>query len=82
MSEEVIGCVEPAGGPIEAAEAAPAEQGQVEKESKMTVARAGAAAPNFQGNAYYKGGFTQVKLSDYKGKWTVLCFYPGDFTFV
>ena len=23
-----------------------------------------------------------VKLSDYIGKWVVLCFYPGDFTFV
>ena len=23
-----------------------------------------------------------VKLSDYKGKWRVLCFYPADFTFV
>jgi alkyl hydroperoxide reductase subunit AhpC len=27
-------------------------------------------------------GFKPVKLSDYKGKWIVLCFYPGDFTFV
>ena len=23
-----------------------------------------------------------VKLSDYKGQWVVVCFYPGDFTFV
>ena len=23
-----------------------------------------------------------IKLSDYKGKWRVLCFYPADFTFV
>jgi peroxiredoxin len=29
-----------------------------------------------------QGGFKNVKLSDYKGKWVVLCFYPGDFTFV
>ena len=23
-----------------------------------------------------------IRLTDYKGKWIVLCFYPGDFTFV
>jgi alkyl hydroperoxide reductase subunit AhpC len=23
-----------------------------------------------------------TRLSDYLGKWVVLCFYPGDFTFV
>ena len=28
------------------------------------------------------GDFTNVTLSDYKGKWITLCFYPGDFTFV
>jgi peroxiredoxin Q/BCP len=22
------------------------------------------------------------RLSDYRGKWVVLCFYPADFTFV
>jgi peroxiredoxin (alkyl hydroperoxide reductase subunit C) len=27
-------------------------------------------------------GFKNIKLSDYRGKWVVLCFYPGDFTFV
>jgi len=26
--------------------------------------------------------FKNLKLSDYKGKWIVLCFYRGDFTFV
>jgi len=48
----------------------------------MTVARAGGKAPDFAGMAYYEGGFKKVSLSDYAGKWTVLCFYPGDFTFV
>ena len=28
------------------------------------------------------GSFKEVKLSDYKGKWVVLFFYPLDFTFV
>ena len=27
-------------------------------------------------------GFTEVKLSDYKGKYLVLFFYPLDFTFI
>ena len=29
-----------------------------------------------------KSKFTNVNLEDYKGKWVLLCFYPGDFTFV
>lgn len=48
---------------------------------KMT-ARVGQKAPDFTAPAYYRGGFASVKLSDYLGKWVMLCFYPGDFTFV
>ena len=48
----------------------------------MSVAKVGAKAPDFEAPAYQGGGFGQVKLSDYLGKWVVLCFYPGDFTFV
>lgn len=51
------------------------------KEVKMT-ARVGQKAPDFTAPAYYRGTFTQVKLSDFAGKWVLLCFYPGDFTFV
>ncbi len=46
------------------------------------IARVGQKAPDFQAPAYYKGAFTNVKLSDYLGKWVLVCFYPGDFTFV
>jgi peroxiredoxin (alkyl hydroperoxide reductase subunit C) len=42
----------------------------------------GKGAPDFQAPAYYKGGFGSVKLSDYLGKWVLVCFYPGDFTYV
>ena len=42
----------------------------------------GQEAPDFETNAFVKGGFKKIKLSDYRGKWVVLCFYPGDFTFV
>ncbi|HMA45827.1 MAG TPA: redoxin domain-containing protein, partial [Frankiaceae bacterium] len=44
--------------------------------------RVGQKAPDFTAPAYYKGGFTTVQLSSYAGKWLLLCFYPGDFTFV
>jgi peroxiredoxin (alkyl hydroperoxide reductase subunit C) len=46
------------------------------------VARVGQAAPDFEASAFVDGGFKNVKLSDFRGKWAVLCFYPGDFTFV
>ena len=43
----------------------------------------GQKAPDFQMEAGIgNGDFTTVSLGDYKGKWVVLCFYPGDFTFV
>lgn len=48
----------------------------------MITVKVGGNAPDFQTPAYYKGVFTTVKLSDYLGKWVMLCFYPGDFTFV
>ena len=39
-------------------------------------------APEFSTEAYHDGKFTNVNLSDYKGKWVVLFFYPLDCTFV
>jgi len=48
----------------------------------MSIAKVGAKAPDFEAPVYQGGGFGQIKLSDYLGKWVVLCFYPGDFTFV
>lgn len=36
----------------------------------------------FQANAYHKGKFIEVSDENFKGKWSVLCFYPADFTFV
>jgi peroxiredoxin (alkyl hydroperoxide reductase subunit C) len=48
----------------------------------MVQARVGKPAPDFELSAFQGGGFKNVRLSDYKGKWIVICFYPGDFTFV
>jgi len=40
--------------------------------------------PEFKAEAYNAetGNYTEVSSEDYKGKWTVICFYPADFTFV
>lgn len=48
----------------------------------IMIARVGEKAPDFQAPSYHQGEFTNVKLSDYFGKWILLCFYPGDFTYV
>jgi peroxiredoxin len=54
-----------------------------EEVREMTVARVGKEAPDFEATAYVVGeGFKPVRLGDYRGQWVVLCFYPGDFTFV
>ncbi len=53
-----------------------------EKKEMTMTARVGQKAPEFTAPAYYQGGFTNVSLSDFAGKWVLLCFYPGDFTFV
>jgi len=39
-------------------------------------------APDFKATAVVGESFKEIKLSDYKGKWVVLFFYPLDFTFV
>ncbi|MCP4218376.1 MAG: peroxiredoxin [bacterium] len=38
--------------------------------------------PEMEVGAYHDGEETRVKLSDYKGKWLAMIFYPADFTFV
>jgi len=43
----------------------------------------GKKAPEFTENAVTGDGkFTKISLSDYRGKWIVLFFYPADFTFI
>ena len=85
MAEPKDGCVKPAGGVL----GIPASEGTAKpspaatsEEAHKVLARVGHPAPDFEVNAYVEGGFKNVKLSDYKGKWVVICFYPGDFTFV
>lgn len=82
MTELKDGCVQPARGPILPPEEQAGKSGPSEEVSKV-LARVGGEAPDFEATAFIEGvGFKPIKLSDYKGKWIVLCFYPGDFTFV
>lgn len=39
-------------------------------------------APDFEAKALHENKIKDVKLSDYREKWVVLFFYPGDFTFI
>ena len=44
--------------------------------------RVGQEAPNFTATAVFDQEFKTIKLSDYRGQYIVLFFYPLDFTFV
>lgn len=82
-SKEKDSCVQPAAGPIFEEVQDEGQPISHQKEIKMDIARVGKPAPDFEASAYVNGvGFKNIKLSDYRGKWVVLCFYPGDFTFV
>ncbi len=83
MAKLKDGCVKPAGGPIIPSAEAQSTTGSAQKEVAPMLAKVGKEAIDFEANAYVEGkGFVPVKLSDHKGRWIVLCFYPGDFTFV
>lgn len=36
----------------------------------------------FKANAYRNGEFIEVTEESFKGHWSIVCFYPADFTFV
>jgi len=76
-------CVKPSRGPIGVPKAeAPEAQQTIQKEVLTMIAKVGKPAPDFEASAFINGGFKNITLSKFKGKWVVLCFYPGDFTFV
>lgn len=84
MTEEKKGCVAPATGPIVNDDDQAPLAAEIQQEAPKMLARVGHPAPDFEVPAFIpeKNDFANVKLSDYKGKWITLCFYPGDFTFV
>jgi peroxiredoxin (alkyl hydroperoxide reductase subunit C) len=84
MADDAVGCARVTGtvgddAPSEALTAAPLDDSPQEVHVTATV---GQKAPDFTAPAYQKGSFNPVSLSDYAGSWVLLCFYPGDFTFV
>lgn len=84
MADQPVGCARPTGkiiGNVSAPVESP-EKNLTVKENTMITVRVGSKAPDFEAPAYHKGKFVNVKLSDYLGKWLLICFYPGDFTFV
>lgn len=82
MEEESVGCARPTGGPV--GEAVEESENTVKKdmEKERAMLMVGRKVPDFAAPGYQKGKFINIKLSDYLGKWVLLCFYPGDFTFV
>lgn len=85
MADPQDGCVVAAKGPIR--ESGPSDSPSRDtsndrEEVVRVIARVGKPAPDFEASAFVQGGFQNIKLSDFRGKWVILCFYPGDFTFV
>jgi peroxiredoxin (alkyl hydroperoxide reductase subunit C) len=81
---EIAGCARVTGAVIGEEPSTTKSQSPVFPEQKeiLMTARVGGKAPAFTAPSYFKGSFAPVKLSDFEGKWVLLCFYPGDFTFV
>ncbi len=54
------------------------------EEKSMSATMVRQLMPEFEMEAYdaKTGHYKTVKSEDYKDKWTVVCFYPADFTFV
>jgi hypothetical protein len=83
MAEPPRGCARTTGAVVgEKPPEIPAAGPDELRRNTMTAARVGQKAPDFEAPAYYRGAFTNIKLSSLLGKWVLLCFYPGDFTFV
>ena len=80
---ETVGCARPTGATVSGRRPEKSEEPKItDKGVSMVEAFVGKGAPDFAAPSYHKGEFTSIKLSDYLGKWVMLCFYPGDFTFV
>lgn len=79
-----LGCARPTGGPVGVQPEDVPEEREIKptEEVRKPMVSVGKKAPDFEAPAFHEGKFKKIKLSDYLGKWVVLCFYPGDFTFV
>ncbi|NLZ38329.1 MAG: peroxiredoxin [Firmicutes bacterium] len=54
----------------------------VPREDRSMLVKVGKSAPKFVAPGFYHNKFMNFSLEEYLGKWVLLCFYPGDFTFV
>lgn len=80
--QEEVGCARPTGGPVgEEPKNETNDLHNLQREERKMI-MVGQKAPDFVAPGYQNGKFVNIKLSDYLGKWVLLCFYPGDFTFV
>ena len=85
MEEEVaVGCARPTGGPVgeDPVETKEPQESKPAIREVTAMIKVGKKAPDFTAPGYMGGKFISTKLSDYLGQWVLLCFYPGDFTFV
>jgi hypothetical protein len=83
MADEPQGCARLTGAVVsDKGNSTNATESRDDRKEQMMTIHVGQKAPDFAAPAYLQGKFTTVKLSDYAGKWLLLCFYPGDFTFV
>ena len=84
MAEEMeVGCARPTGGPVGVSdEAETSEKKTTIPKEVSSMIHVGQKAPDFAAPGYQQGKFISANLSEYFGKWVLLCFYPGDFTFV
>lgn len=46
------------------------------------MVRIGDVIPDFELDVYHNDDIKKIKLSESRGKWLVLIFYPADFTFI
>ncbi len=83
MEEEIkLSCARPSGGSVDEQPSSLEPDQQNLNKEKSSMIKVGQKAPDFTAPAYHQGKFVNVNLSDYLNKWVLLCFYPGDFTFV
>lgn len=47
-----------------------------------SLVKVGEPVPDFEFEAYHQDTIKKMSLSQLRGKWTILVFYPADFTFI
>ncbi len=74
MAEEIgVGCVRPKGGPAGENVPEKSKVPQTTIKDSSAMIQIGKKAPDFVTPGYYKEKFISAKLSDYLGKWVLLC---------